>query len=47
MSQFLSLNLLVRIGEPNPPQFHSEEANIVGKLSGYAGSLNLGHYFAK
>jgi hypothetical protein len=43
MAQFLSCNLLARISEPDPPQFHSEQANIVGEFSGYAGPLNLGH----
>ena len=45
--EFLSRNLLARIGEPDPPQFHSEQAHIVAELSGYAGPSNLGHHFAK
>ena len=46
MAQFLLRNLLARIGEPDPPQFHAEQTNIVCEFSGNAGSLNLGHYLA-
>jgi hypothetical protein len=41
-----SSNLLARIGEPDPPQFHPEQAHIVGELSANAGPLNLGDYLA-
>jgi hypothetical protein len=28
-------------------EFHPEQAHIIGKLSGYATLLDLGHYLAK
>ena len=39
-------DLLARIGQAGPAQFHTEQAHIVGKLSGNTGTLDLGHYLA-
>jgi hypothetical protein len=38
---------MARIGETGSYQFHPEQAHIIGKLSGYATLLDLGHYLAK